>query len=64
LFSISLNIESLRQNGHEWRNRPIERPYVYLDRVWLNREFAGEVRPVAGLVAIGVNADAHRVIRA
>ena len=49
---------------HEWRNRPIEKehPYVYLDGVWLNREFGGEVRPVAVLVAIGVNADGFREI--
>jgi transposase-like protein len=49
---------------HEWRNRPIdkEQPYVYLDGVWLNREFGGEVRPVAVLVAIGVNADGFREI--
>ena len=41
---------------HEWRNRPIagEHPYVYLDGVWLSREFGGEVKPVAVLVAIGV----------
>jgi transposase-like protein len=30
--------------------------------VWLNREFGGEVRPVAVLVAIGVNADGFREI--
>jgi putative transposase len=49
---------------HEWRNRKIEgqHPYVYLDGVWLNREFGGEVRPVAILVAIGVNADGFREI--
>lgn len=49
---------------HEWRNRPLagEHPYVYLDGVWLNREFGGEVRPVAVLVAIGVNADGFREI--
>jgi transposase-like protein len=49
---------------HEWRNRPIagEHPYVYLDGIWLNREFGGEVRPVAVLVAIGVNADGFRAI--
>jgi transposase-like protein len=49
---------------HEWRNRPIEKehPYVYLDGVWLSREFGGEVRPVAVLVAIGVNADGFREI--
>ena len=49
---------------HEWRNRPLagEHPYVYLDGVWLSREFGGEVRPVAVLVAIGVNADGFREI--
>jgi transposase-like protein len=49
---------------HQWRNRPLEgeHPYVYLDGVWLSREFGGEVRPVAVLVAIGVNADGFREI--
>jgi putative transposase len=49
---------------HAWRNRPLtgEHPYVYLDGVWLNREFGGEVRPVAVLVAIGVNAEGFREI--
>lgn len=49
---------------HEWRNRPLagEHPYLYLDGVWLNREFGGEVRPVAVLVAIGVSADGFREI--
>jgi transposase-like protein len=48
----------------EWRERPIagEHPYVYLDGVWLNREFGGEVKPVAVLVAIGVNAEGFREI--
>src|SRR5215813_15237741 len=47
-----------------WRNRPIagEHPCIYLDGVWLNREFGGEVRPVAVLVAIGVNAAGFREI--
>jgi putative transposase len=49
---------------HDWRNRAIagEHPYVYLDGVWLSREFGGEVRPVAVLVAIGVNAEGFREI--
>jgi putative transposase len=48
----------------EWRDRPIagEHPYVYLDGIWLNREFGGEVRPVAVLVAIGVNGDGFREV--
>ena len=39
-----------------------EQPSVYLAGVWLSREFGGEVRPVAVLVAIGVNADGFREI--
>lgn len=49
---------------HQWRNRPIEgeHPYVYLDGIWLNRVFGGEVRKVAVLVAIGVNGEGFREI--
>jgi putative transposase len=45
-----------------WRNRPIEgeHPYVFLDGIWLKRTWGGEVRNVAVLVAVGVNADGHR----
>ena len=48
----------------EWRNRPIEgkHPYVYLDGIYLKRSWGGEVRPVAILVAIGVNGDGYREI--
>jgi transposase-like protein len=47
-----------------WRNRPIEgaHPYVYLDGVVLKRSWAGEVRNVSLLVAIGVNAEGYREI--
>lgn len=47
-----------------WRTRPIEgtHPYVYLDGIWLKRSWGGEVKTVAVLVAIGVNADGHREI--
>ena len=47
-----------------WRNRPIEGefPYVYLDGVVLKRSWAGEVRNVSVLVAIGVGADGYRRI--
>ena len=40
-----------------WRSRPIEgeHPYVYLDGIVLKRSWAGEVRNVSLLVAIGVN---------
>jgi transposase-like protein len=42
-----------------WRNKPIEgeHPYLYLDGIWLKRTCGGEVRKVALLVAISVNAD-------
>jgi putative transposase len=47
-----------------WRNRPIEgdHPYVYLDGIWLKRCWGGEVRNVAVLVAVGVNALGYREI--
>ena len=45
-----------------WRNRKIEGsyPYVYLDGVVLKRSWAGEVRNVSILVAIGVGEDGYR----
>ena len=47
-----------------WRTRPIEgtHPYVFLDGIWLKRSWGGEVKTIAVLVAIGVNADGHREI--
>jgi putative transposase len=47
-----------------WRNRPIEgeHPYVYLDGVVLKRSWAGEVRNVSLLVAIGVSREGYREI--
>jgi putative transposase len=47
-----------------WRTRPIEgtHPYVFLDGIWLKRSWGGEVKTVAVLVAIGVNAAGHREI--
>ena len=48
----------------KWRNRPIrgEYPYVYLDGLVLKRTWAGEVRNVSVLVAVGVSGDGHRKI--
>lgn len=48
----------------EWRKRPItgEHAYVFLDGIWLKRSWGGEVRNVAVLVAVGVNADGYREI--
>jgi putative transposase len=47
-----------------WRNRPIEgeHPYVYLDGIVMKRTWAGEVRNVSLLVAIGVSAEGYRDI--
>ena len=47
-----------------WQNRPIEgeNPYVYLDGIVLKRSWAGEVRNVSVLVAIGVDQDGFRRI--
>ena len=47
-----------------WRMRPIEgkHPYLYLDGIVLKRSWAGEVRNVSLLVAIGVNAEGYREI--
>lgn len=48
----------------EWRHRPIEgdHPYVFLDGIVMKRSWAGEVRNVSLLVAIGVTTDGYREI--
>jgi len=45
-----------------WRNQPIkgEYPYVYLDGIVLKRSWAGEIKNVSVLVAIGVGKDGYR----
>lgn len=47
-----------------WRTQPIEgeHPYLYLDGIVLKRSWAGEVRNVSLLVALGVNDDGYREI--
>jgi len=47
-----------------WRNRAIEGdfPYVYLDGLVLKRSWAGEVRNVSVLAAIGVGEDGYRKV--
>lgn len=46
----------------KWLNAPIEGeyPYIYLDGIWLKRCWAGEVKNVSVLVAIGVDLDGYR----
>jgi len=47
-----------------WRNRRLEgqHAYVYLDGIWLKRSWGGEVKNVAVLIAIGVDAEGYREI--
>ena len=47
-----------------WRNREItgEFPYLYLDGVILKRSWAGEVRNISVLVAMGIGTDGYRQI--
>lgn len=47
-----------------WRSRPItgRHPYVYLDGIVLKRTWAGEVRHVSVLVAIGVSHEGFREV--
>ena len=47
-----------------WRNRAIEGeyPYVYLDGIVLKRSWAGEIKNVSVLVAVGVGQDGYRRI--
>ncbi len=47
-----------------WRMRPIEGeyPYVYLDGIALKRSWAGEVRSISVLVAVGVDKEGYRQI--
>jgi transposase-like protein len=48
----------------KWINEPIEGEYTYvfLDGIWLKRCWAGEVKNVSVLVAIGVDQDGYRHI--
>ena len=47
-----------------WRNAPIEgsHPYFYLDGIVMKRSWAGEVRNVSLLVAIGVTSEGFREV--
>ena len=62
--TVSKLNQKVYQHIETWRNRPIEgeHPYVYLDGIILKRSWAGEVKNVSVLVAIGVGADGYRQI--
>jgi transposase-like protein len=49
----------------DWRNRPLQGgkyPYVYVDGIYLRRNWGGEYENVSILVAIGVNEDGYRKV--
>ena len=49
----------------DWRNRPLyggHYPYVYVDGIYLRRNWGGEYENVAILVAIAVNEDGYREV--
>ena len=49
----------------DWRNRPLQGgryPYVYVDGIYLCRNWGGEFENVAILVAIAVNEDGYREV--
>jgi len=56
--------QKLYERIEQWRNEPItgEYPYVYLDGICLKRSWAGEVRTVSVLVAVGIGTDGFRDI--
>jgi transposase-like protein len=62
--TVSKLNQKVYKNIEQWRNRPIEGeyPYVYLDGIVLKRSWAGEIKNVSVLVAIGVGKDGYRRI--
>jgi putative transposase len=62
--TVSRLNQKIYRHIEAWRNREIvgDFPYVYLDGVVLKRSWAGEVRNVSVLVAIGVGSDGFRQI--
>jgi transposase-like protein len=49
----------------QWRNRPLKGgkyPYVYVDGIYLRRNWGGEFENVSVLVALGVNEEGHREV--
>lgn len=49
----------------DWRNRPLKGgkyPYIYVDGIYLKRNWGGEFENVSILVAIGVNEDGYREV--
>lgn len=61
-------VSNLNQKAYvhieEWRNRklPVKYPYVYVDGIYLKRNWGGEFENVSILVAIGVDQDGYREV--
>ena len=61
-------ISDLNQKAYvhieEWRQRPLhgEYPYIYIDGIYLKRNWGGEFENVSILVAIGVDEDGYREV--
>lgn len=62
--TVSRLNQKIYRHIEAWRNRTIEGefPYLYLDGVILKRSWAGEIRNVSVLVAIGIGTDGFRHI--
>jgi transposase-like protein len=62
--TVSRLNQKIYRHIEAWRNREIagEFPYLYLDGVILKRSWAGEVRNISVLVAIGIGIDGFRQI--
>jgi len=62
--TVSRLNQKIYRHIEAWRNREIvgEFPYVYLDGVILKRSWAGEVKNISVLIAIGVGTDGFRQI--
>jgi transposase-like protein len=62
--TVSRLNQKIYRHIEAWRNREItgEFPYLYLDGVILKRSWAGEVKNVPVLVAIGIGTDGYRQI--
>lgn len=67
--------QSIRRNRHQlnkkvyghidtWRNKPLQGkyPYVYLDGIYLKRNWGGEYESVVILIAMAVNKDGYREV--
>lgn len=62
--TISNLNKKIYEEIEKWRNEPLKNhyTYVYIDGIWLKRSWAGEVRNISVLVAIGVNNEGFREI--